>query len=157
MHNYSGLLAVRFFLGLTEGAILPVRPYHTILSSQADILGLYYIPLDLLLQSGIGETGRHILLCNLPRRRLLGSSRGCDIEHGRQRWKGGMGLDFHSVRDRYFQFLVWLMISEGIVTVIIGSATFFILPRDPATAKFLSDGERESILLALERDREFQE
>lgn len=24
MHNYSGLLAVRFFLGLTEGAILPV-------------------------------------------------------------------------------------------------------------------------------------
>jgi MFS family permease len=25
VHNYSGLLAVRFFLGLTEGAILPVR------------------------------------------------------------------------------------------------------------------------------------
>jgi hypothetical protein len=43
------------------------------------------------------------------------------------------------------------------VTVIIGSATFFILPRNPATAKFLSDSERESILLALERDREFQE
>jgi len=43
------------------------------------------------------------------------------------------------------------------VTVIIGSATFFILPRNPATAKFLSEGERESILSALEIDREFQE
>ena len=43
------------------------------------------------------------------------------------------------------------------MTVIIGSATFFILPRNPATAKFLSEGERESILSALERDREFQE
>ena len=49
------------------------------------------------------------------------------------------------------------MFREGIVTVIIGSATFFILPRNPATAGFLSDGERESILLALERDREYQE
>ena len=68
-----------------------------------------------------------------------------------------MGLDLHSVRDSPGQFLAWLMLREGIVTVIIGSATFFILPRNPATAKFLSEGERESILSALERDREFQE
>jgi MFS family permease len=53
--------------------------------------------------------------------------------------------------------LARLTCREGIVTVIIGSATFFILPRNPATAKFLSKGERESVLLALERDREFQE
>jgi hypothetical protein len=68
-----------------------------------------------------------------------------------------LGLDFHPVRDILFHFLAWLMFREGIVTVIIGSATFFILPRNPATAQFLSDSERESILLALERDREFQE
>lgn len=28
VHNYSGLLAARFFLGLTEGAILPVSLTH---------------------------------------------------------------------------------------------------------------------------------
>jgi hypothetical protein len=68
-----------------------------------------------------------------------------------------MGLDFYPVRDIPAQYLTWLKRREGIVTVIIGSATFFILPRDPATAKFLSESERESVLLALERDREFQE
>jgi len=50
-----------------------------------------------------------------------------------------------------------MCLREGIVTVIIGTATFFILPRDPATAKFLSEAERQSVLLALERDRVFQE
>lgn len=46
---------------------------------------------------------------------------------------------------------------EGAVTVLVGASTFFILPRDPATAKFLNAGERESVLHALARDREFQE
>lgn len=46
---------------------------------------------------------------------------------------------------------------EGAVTVLVGASTFFILPRDPATAKFLNTGERESVLHALARDREFQE
>jgi hypothetical protein len=46
---------------------------------------------------------------------------------------------------------------EGIVTVIVGAITFFILPRDPATARFLSAAERESVRIALERDREFQD
>jgi hypothetical protein len=41
--------------------------------------------------------------------------------------------------------------------VIIGTATFFILPRDPATAKFLSESERQSVVSALKRDREFEE
>jgi hypothetical protein len=50
-----------------------------------------------------------------------------------------------------------MLYSEGIVTVVIGTATFFILPRDPATAKFLSAGERASVLLALRRDMEGQE
>lgn len=43
------------------------------------------------------------------------------------------------------------------MTVVIGATTFFILPHDPATAKFLSAGERESILLGLKRDRVGQE
>jgi hypothetical protein len=46
---------------------------------------------------------------------------------------------------------------EGIVTVIVGSATFFILPRDPATARFLSTAERQSVSSGLQKDQEFQE
>jgi hypothetical protein len=46
---------------------------------------------------------------------------------------------------------------EGIVTVLVGAATFFILPRNPETARFLSTDERQSILNGLERDRDFQE
>jgi hypothetical protein len=46
---------------------------------------------------------------------------------------------------------------EGIITVLVGAATFFILPRNPETARFLSADERQSILNGLERDRDFQE
>lgn len=49
------------------------------------------------------------------------------------------------------------VLREGAVTVVVGAATFFILPRDPGTAKFLSAEERESVLKALAQDREFQE
>lgn len=48
MHNYSGLLAVRFFLGLTEGAILPVClikfRYGNVLIRQGSItyLSMFY-------------------------------------------------------------------------------------------------------------------
>jgi hypothetical protein len=68
-------------------------------SKQADMIGIYNISLDLLLQSGIGKTGRHILLRDFPRRRLFRSTRCGDTKHGRERWKGGMGLDLHPVRD----------------------------------------------------------
>jgi hypothetical protein len=72
-----------------------------------------------------------------------------------------MGLDFHSVSSvRNFNPRVSVADvggREGIVTVIVGSTTFFILPRDPATARFLSTAERQSILSGLQRDQEFQE
>lgn len=72
-----------------------------------------------------------------------------------------MGLDLHSVSSvRLLNPRVAVADigrREGIVTVIVGSATFFILPRDPATARFLSTAERQSILSGLQKDQEFQE
>lgn len=61
-----------------------------------------------------------------------------------------MGMDLHIVSR---SSSIELNRREGIVTVIIGAATFFILPRDPATAKFLSEDEKQSVLLALREDR----
>lgn len=43
------------------------------------------------------------------------------------------------------------------MTVVIGIGTFFILPRDPASASFLSNDERDSVVHALARDSQFQE
>lgn len=72
-----------------------------------------------------------------------------------------MGLDLHSVSSVGLLNPKVLVADigrrEGIVTVLVGSATFFILPRDPATARFLSTAERQSVLSGLQKDQEFQE
>jgi sugar phosphate permease len=46
----------------------------------------------------------------------------------------------------------WIFILEGIFTFIFGLASFFILPRSPAHARFLSERERAYVVERLKQD-----
>jgi MFS family permease len=43
----------------------------------------------------------------------------------------------------------WIFILEGLFTCLFGAASFFLLPRSPAHMKFLSEAERDYVLVAL--------
>jgi sugar phosphate permease len=46
----------------------------------------------------------------------------------------------------------WIFILEGIFTIIFGLTSFFILPRSPAHARFLSERERAYVVERLKQD-----
>ena len=48
----------------------------------------------------------------------------------------------------------WIFILEGIFTVVVAVAAFWIVPDWPETAKFLKQDERELLLRRLAMDRE---
>jgi ACS family tartrate transporter-like MFS transporter len=48
----------------------------------------------------------------------------------------------------------WVFIVEGILPVLAGVATFFLLPNRPAEAKWLTDDERQWLAAELERERQ---
>lgn len=43
--------------------------------------------------------------------------------------------------------------SEGLLTVVYGFISFFILPKDPSKTKYLKAAEREAVIRAMDRDR----
>lgn len=47
----------------------------------------------------------------------------------------------------------WIFIIEGVVTVVIGTAGYFLIIDFPDRAKFLTDEERSIVLMRIERDR----
>lgn len=49
---------------------------------------------------------------------------------------------------------VWIFIIEGVFTTVCGLVSFFMLPRDPHTAKFLSEEEKSHIDACVYGDRE---
>lgn len=46
----------------------------------------------------------------------------------------------------------WIFILEGLVTIVVAVAAFFLLPDWPHQAKFLSNNERNTLLQMLSRD-----
>lgn len=55
----------------------------------------------------------------------------------------------------YIVFRAWIFIIEGLVTVIAGAASFFIIQDFPDTAKFLSTAERAFVIRRLQQDDQF--
>ncbi|RDB17458.1 hypothetical protein Hypma_001625 [Hypsizygus marmoreus] len=117
--NYEGLLACRFFLGLLEGGVFPG-------------LVLY-------------------LSCFYPRQKL--------------QWRISGFFSTASISGAFSGLLAygiirmdgvghrpgwaWIFILEGIFTVAFGVVSFFLLPRGPETARFLSHREREYVVQQL--------
>ncbi|KLT42605.1 MFS general substrate transporter, partial [Cutaneotrichosporon oleaginosum] len=122
IHNYEGLLAARFFLGATEGAILP---------SSMTYLSNFYRRADMgkrvaffFSATSLAGAFSGLLAAALINMDGLGGKKG---------W-------------------AWIFIIEGLFTVVCGFATFFVLPRTPGTAWWLTPEERAALVAALERD-----
>ncbi|KAK6864821.1 transporter [Apiospora arundinis] len=109
----AGLLTVRFFLGLVEAPFFPGAIYY---------LSCWYTKKELGVRMAL-------LVCGL----LLSNSFAGLISAGILSGMAGVG-NLAAWR--------WLFILEGLATVVVGVAGYFIIPDYPGTTKWLSKEER---------------
>lgn len=116
VQNYSGLLAIRFFLGLCEGGLLPgIMLYLSTLYKPHELqqrVGIFYASASL-----SGAFGGLLATAILK----------MDGISGQSGWR-------------------WIFILEGIATVVIALTSMLFLPADIQSAKFFTDEEREFAL-----------
>ncbi|KAL1901142.1 hypothetical protein Cpir12675_000631 [Ceratocystis pirilliformis] len=124
IHNWEGLMASRFFLGLTEAGLFPGVSYY---------LSCWYKR---------GEFGSRLAIF-FSAAAIAGSFGGLlaaaiskmDGIGGKQGW-------------------AWIFILEGLLTVIVGLLSFFFVHDFPHEAKFLTDDERARVLYRLSLDNQ---
>jgi MFS family permease len=129
VQTYGGLLAVRFFLGICEGGVLPGIAYY---------LSTFYRRRELLLRVSIMIMGSS----------MAGAFGGLLAAALSQipRW-GTDAAPIHTWRNIFF--------FEGLVSVLAACLGLWILPNSPASATFLNDKDRQ---IACERmHREYKE
>ncbi|KAH9900009.1 MFS general substrate transporter [Cubamyces lactineus] len=116
VHNFKGLLAIRFFLGFCEGGLLPgIMLYLSTLYKRHELqqrVGIFYASASL-----SGAFGG-LLATAIIKMEGIGGLAG---------WR-------------------WIFILEGIATVIFALTSMLFLPADIASAKFFTDEEREFAL-----------
>ncbi|CCO30344.1 putative transporter C1002,16c [Rhizoctonia solani AG-1 IB] len=115
VHSYSGLIATRFFLGLTEGGLLPGLVLYMSYFYRRDQLQLRVA----LLFSATSLAGAFSGL-------LAAAIVNLDGRHGRPGW-------------------AWIFILEGVFTSLFGIFAFFIMPSSPRQVIGLSAAETEAI------------
>jgi len=119
VHNYSGLLACRFFLGLMEGGIFP-----------GIILYLSFFYPRKRLQIRIAAFYASSSLSGAFSGLLAAAIDQIDGKGGKPGW-------------------AWIFILEGICSFVFGLISFFLLPRSPETARFLTEKERAYVISTL--------
>ncbi|KAK5001211.1 hypothetical protein LTR66_000089 [Elasticomyces elasticus] len=120
--NYHGLIITRTLLGLTESGFFPAATY---------LLTTWYCRFEVQTRLAIFFSAAS----------MAGAFSGL-LAFGIQNMDGVAGL--HGWR--------WIFILEGLVTVAIGSTLHWTLPDSPATASFLTPGEKEFIARRLVQD-----
>ncbi|KAJ0380208.1 hypothetical protein COL26b_001320 [Colletotrichum chrysophilum] len=116
--DYTGLLLTRFFLGITEAPYYPGALY---------VLATFYTRKELATRISILYTGN-----------ILATAFAGLIALGIFQMHGMAGISGWR----------WLLIMQGVVTLIIAIIAFFILPDEPLTTRWLTPEER---ILANER------
>ncbi|KAF8808496.1 MFS general substrate transporter [Phlegmacium glaucopus] len=122
VHNYQGLLACRFFLGLLEGGVFPGLVLY---------LSFFY-----------------------PRQRL--------------QWRISAFFSAASLSGAFSGLLAfgiinmngvgnrpgwaWIFILEGLFTLLFGLASYMLLPRSPAHARFFNEKEKAYVISKLKED-----
>ncbi|KAL4922781.1 major facilitator superfamily domain-containing protein [Aspergillus aurantiobrunneus] len=121
VQNYSGLLAARFFLGLTEAGLFPGLAFYVSLwyprSNAQFRLALIFA------SASMAGAFSGLLAYLISMMDGVGNLEG---------WR-------------------WIFILEGILTVIVAVASFWLVWDEPATATFLTDHEKAILLLSLTR------
>ncbi|GLB41450.1 putative major facilitator superfamily protein [Lyophyllum shimeji] len=122
VHNYQGLLACRFFLGLFEGGIYPGIVLY---------LSSFY--------------PRHRLQLRIA---TFFSAASLSGAFGGLLAFGIMKMDKVGGRPGW----AWLFILEGLFSVLFGILSFFLLPRSVESATFLKHEEKQEILAQMRHE-----
>ncbi|KAF8559767.1 MFS general substrate transporter [Imleria badia] len=122
VHNYSGLLACRFFLGLMEGGLFPGL-----------VLYLSFFYPRKRLQIRVATFFASASLSGAFSGLLAAAINEINGKGGRPGW-------------------AWIFIIEGMFTFVFGIVSFFLLPRSPESAHFLSEDERSYVISKLKED-----
>ncbi|KAH9485871.1 putative transporter [Psilocybe cubensis] len=120
--SYHGLLACRFFLGLFEGGVFPGLVLY--LSFFYPRQKLQWRVSAFFSAASISGAFSGLLAFGIINMKGVG---------GRPGW-------------------AWIFILEGLFTVVFGVLSYFLLPRSPAHARFLSSDEKDYVVAALKRD-----
>ncbi|KAH9482229.1 putative transporter [Psilocybe cubensis] len=120
--TYEGLLACRFFLGLFEGGVFPGL-----------VLYLSFFYPRLMLQWRVSAFFSAASISGAFSGLLAYGIVNMDGVGGRRGWE-------------------WIFILEGVFTVAFGLVSFFLLPRSPAHAHFLTKEEKEYVHAVLKED-----
>ncbi|KAI9890492.1 MAG: hypothetical protein M1814_003976 [Vezdaea aestivalis] len=124
VHNYEGLMVARFFLGLTEAGLFPGINYY---------LSCWYKRSEFGIRAAIffsaaavsGSFGG-LLAAAIGKMRGVGGKAG---------WS-------------------WIFILEGLLTIVIGIISFWMVHDFPDEAKFLSDEDRARVIYRLKTDKQ---
>ncbi|GAD97682.1 MFS transporter [Paecilomyces variotii No. 5] len=121
--SYSGLVAVRFFLGFVEAAYFPGCLYF---------LSAWYTRKELGLRTALLYSGSLIsgAFSGLITAGITGNM---DYTRGLRAWR-------------------WLFIIEGAITIVVAFLSMFILPNFPRTTGWLTEQEKELAAWRLEED-----
>ncbi|KAK0728855.1 major facilitator superfamily domain-containing protein [Lasiosphaeria miniovina] len=123
VHNYSGLMATRVFLGIAEGGLFPGITYYITMWYKRHECGLRMA----IFFSAATAAGAF----------------GGLLARGIVEMEGVAGLNGWQ----------WIFILEGILTFVVAIIAYFVMNDYPATAKFLSSEERVEVEARLKRDR----
>ncbi|RYP66371.1 hypothetical protein DL770_008812 [Monosporascus sp. CRB-9-2] len=121
--NFGGLLAIRFFLGFVEAAYFPGCLYY---------LSCWYTRKELGLRTAMLYSGALIsgAFSGLISAGITGNMDGA---RGYGAWQ-------------------WLFIIEGVITIAIAFAAYWVLPNFPRTTSWLSEDEKAMAVWRLEED-----
>ncbi|KAL1601694.1 hypothetical protein SLS60_006609 [Paraconiothyrium brasiliense] len=121
VQNYAGLIVCRLFLGAVEGGLFP---------GLAIYLTFFYTKRELALRIGYLFVSAALAgACGGLLAFAIGHMEGVAGESG---WR-------------------WILIIEGLPTFVLGIATWWILPNEPATTYFLNDQEKRLAIARLKR------
>lgn len=123
VHNYSGLLAVRFFLGVTEAPYYPGAMY---------LLSLFYTRKEIATRLSILYSANIIATATSG---LVAAATFATLDgvHNLAGWR-------------------WLFIIEGVVTFGVAFISMFLLPDHPLTTRWLTPEERQLAHARIARD-----
>lgn len=124
VENFSGLMAARWFLGMTEAALFPGCQYY---------LSCWYRRRDFGVRGAIFFSAA-----------ALAGSFGGLLAAAIAQMDGIGGKNGWS----------WIFILEGLATILIAIASFWMVHDFPAEATFLSDDDRARVIRALAEDQQ---
>lgn len=124
VHSYGGLVACRFFLGITEAPFYPGATY---------MLSIFYTRKEVASRIALLYCAQ-ILATGFSGLIAAGIFAGMDDLRGLAGWR-------------------WLFIVEGAITALVAFVGFWVLPNTPLTTNWLKPEERQLAHERMERDK----